>query len=603
MNLLASLIAFFSIISAARGQDSTPDPANDLISLYNCYTFKGKDGDPDTSSSFCTDAGYNRTALPNFRNGSNIHEIEMELRTFIQVYDSSEGLCSNALTHFLCSYYLPQCNPTATEDLNADKRIPPCRELCLYVRQTCEPVVKQVTEWPSHLECHHFPSAKNESLCFPAFTKITDYQNLNEWHVGGHPIPTKPPQKADKFWMPPEENPTSKQSSLCPVASLSVRNTSGDEDYYRLANYSGCGVKCSSLYFSTQYTGIPVFVLILCILGILATAFTMATFLIDRERFLYPERPIIFLSLSYFVICLVFIIGSIAKLSNNGGASSLACSAGPDQHVPFVFQHLPQNNLDSVNAASGMCVAMFFFIYWATMASLVWWDILTICWLLAATLKWAEEAIEKFWLLYHFIAWGIPLLQTIIAMALQYIDGDQLSGVCFIGNFNKVGLGVFVFMPMIVYLIIGLVALVVGYFSLISIHRELSRDKTKSRKLGRLILRVGLFSSLYVLPNVILVILYIYEMAMKDAWQLAYLCENKQAHEEVYGCSEAQERPDFSFYYVKYFMWLIVATNMGVWIISWKTVKAWRNLFKDVLPCLKNKGIDSSYQGKSSSIM
>ena len=61
-----------------------------------------------------------------------------------------------------------------------------------------------------------------------------------------------------------------------------------------------------------------------------------------------------------------------------------------------------------------LCTVTAAFLYYSTMAALVWWVILTFTWFLATAIKWAKEAIQEFWLLYHALGWGVPLLLLIL---------------------------------------------------------------------------------------------------------------------------------------------------------------------------------------------
>ena len=557
----------------------------------------------------CQNAPYNHSALPNYRNGTSPLEINQELATYLTLYLTG---CSNAVVHLLCAYYYPFCANLRLSDRETVKIIPPCRELCLYVRASCEPELADsnlINSWPPHFDCDQFPPANETDLCLPSTSNnITVYQKLPLLEVPGTGVPLEV-KRAEYFWSPstvtttPPNNatptPTQPPGPQC-VPDLWVGNNSGDYREYSLAGYKQCGVPCVNDYFSVgRDVAVPVVVLIFSIFGIISTVFIIATALIERERFHYPERPIVFLACCYFVISLLFMVGSSSKLANTQISCSPTSIRPTDTALTsMIFQHLPQSDLASISARSGGCVAVFFFLYWATMASFIWWDVLTFTWFLAATLKWAEEAISKFWLLYHIIAWGIPVIQAAIVMGNQLVDGDQHSGVCYLGNFNRVGLGVFVFLPVLVYLIVGIVFLIIGFTSLVNIHKELAKDHQKSRHLQRLIFRVGLFSALYVIPNAILVILYIYELAVMDLWQTAILCYNDnsalpECSEESYSLSSIVVAV-----VLKYIMWLVVGINICCWVMTKKTYSVWKQLFSDIIPCLK-RHIGSNYDVKN----
>ena len=553
---------------------------------------------------FCQNAPYNFSALPNFRNGTSPFEINQELSTYSALYLTG---CSNAIVHLLCAYYYPLCGVHE----NKISIVPPCRELCLYVRGSCQPELdrsNRINSWPPHFDCNQFPPANKTNPCIPnTSNNISLYQSLPLLEVPGYIVPDKV-VTASEFWSPttamyatptPTPTPTPTVGPQC-ERELRVSNNSGDYREYSLAGYKQCGVPCVNDYFSVgRDIAVPVVILIFSIFGIISTVFIIATALIERERFHYPERPIVFLACCYFVISLLFMVGSSSKLANTQISCSPTTVKPTDTALTsMVFQHLPQSDLASISARSGGCVAVFFFLYWATMASFIWWDVLTFTWFLAATLKWAEEAISKFWLLYHIIAWGIPIIQAAIVMGNQLVDGDQHSGVCYLGNFNRVGLGVFVFLPVLVYLVVGIVFLIIGFVSLVNIHQELAKDHQKSRHLQRLIFRVGLFSALYIVPNVILVILYIYELAVMDLWQVAILCYSgnsnlPECNEESYSLGSIVVAVT-----LKYIMWLVVGINICCWVMTKKTYSVWKQLFSDIIPCLK-RHIGSNYDVKN----
>ena len=152
-----------------------------------------------SNNGFCSSINYTSFAIPNFRNGTEEREIETELSSYVILYSSG---CSNALVHLLCGYYKPPCfsGPNAEA-----MRLTPCRELCLYVRSSCEPIIKEynaASTWPDHLDCDQFPLKGDENGpdCFPNFYALKDYQTRLELpSIRGVP---RPPTvvTADRFW-------------------------------------------------------------------------------------------------------------------------------------------------------------------------------------------------------------------------------------------------------------------------------------------------------------------------------------------------------------------------------------------------------------------
>ena len=71
------------------------------------------------------------------------------------------------------------------------------------------------------------------------------------------------------------------------------------------------------------------------------------------------------------------------------------------------------------------------------------------------------------------------------------IIGDVLSGVCFVGVLDDSSLLYLIIIPSLVYLLIGIVFLVLGFAYLIQVRTIMKRDGTRTDKLERLMMRIG----------------------------------------------------------------------------------------------------------------
>ena len=183
---------------------------------------------------------------------------------------------------------------------------------------------------------------------------------------------------------------------------------------------------------------------------------------------------------------------------------------------------------------------------------------------------------------YHGIGWGLPGIQVIFVMSLRLVDGDQLTGVCSVGNFNRTALGVFVFMPMAIYLLTGMVFLVIGFSALLNIRIQVKRDVQKAQKLGKLIMRIGVFSFLYIVPNFIVILLYIYELVGQDTWEEQQVRNTACYNSDADGCN----KPQFAAFFLKYLMMLIVGITSCFWVFSMKTIVVWRKFLNDICCCV-----------------
>ena len=124
------------------------------------------------ASSICTSINYTSVHVPNLRGHETQLDAINELDDFISVIDSG---CSGALRHFLCSYYLPLCY-VDTFNGNQPVLVKPCRSVCEYVRESCEPVIVGGGGiWPPHFNCSNEESFGEPPTCF-AFEDIGTQQ-------------------------------------------------------------------------------------------------------------------------------------------------------------------------------------------------------------------------------------------------------------------------------------------------------------------------------------------------------------------------------------------------------------------------------------------
>ncbi|VDM09453.1 unnamed protein product [Wuchereria bancrofti] len=217
------------------------------------------------------------------------------------------------------------------------------------------------------------------------------------------------------------------------------------------------------------------------------------------------------------------------------------------------------------------------------MAGSVWWVILSLTWVLAAASKWSSEAIASYANYFHFIAWSLPATQTIAVLIFGAVDGDPLSGICYVGNTNVDYLKTFVFAPLTIYLIIGVCFLVVGFFNLWRIRSLMQKHHPggdNTSKMTQLMSKIGIFSVLYIVPAIFVLMVLSYEQHYRPLWERSQLCN----------CAEQFDQQADTFTLlalIKSASMLVIGWTSGVWIISRKTIQSW----KRVLCCLHRSKI------------
>lgn len=499
----------------------------------------------------CTGLQYNTTIFPNMLKHRTQEEAALEVHQFFPLVKVG---CSDYLAFFLCSVYAPICTVLETP-------VPPCRQLCDSAREGCEDLMKRFGfTWPESLNCEKFPKM-GEEICVGENTTGSSGKGNNGW-------PTKKTDTERNETKPTVAFDVNDVKFRCPDVQKI------DNDHYTFFKEKKCAARCENIYFDAKERKIArLWTGIWAILCCISTLFTILTFLIDMRRFRYPERPIIFLSGCYFMVSIAFIIGFAA-------GDTLSCTKST----------LGTKVLVQGTKHEG-CTVIFMLLYFFSMASSIWWVILTLTWFLAAGLKWGHEAIEANAQFFHLAAWAIPAVKTIAILLMTKVDGDELSGVCFVGLSDLSALRGYVLAPLFVYFFVGATFLLAGFVSLFRVRSVLKDDYSKREKIEKLMIRIGVFSILYTLPAVSVLGCLFYEQSNRENWQASW----KEGWVYQQRCIEQRpvslcpkypivtDKPDFTVFMVKYLMFLIVGITSGFWIWSSKTINAWRKFYVSVM--------------------
>ncbi|NWZ19455.1 FZD8 protein, partial [Asarcornis scutulata] len=471
----------------------------------------------------CKGIGYNYTYMPNQFNHDTQDEAGLEVHQF---WPLVEIQCSSDLRFFLCSMYTPIC----LEDYK--KPLPPCRSVCERAKAGCAPLMRQYGfAWPDRMRCDRLPEQGSpDTLCM-------DYNRTDLTTAA--PPPAKPPHRGSKPGSPAKAPPA--------------------------AAIANCALPCHNPYFSPDERAFTAFWIGLwSVLCFLSTFATVSTFLIDMERFKYPERPIIFLAACYLFVSLGYLVRLVAgheKVACSGGAAELQPELAVAEHVRY----------ESTGPA--LCTVVFLLVYFFGMASSIWWVILSLTWFLAAGMKWGNEAIAGYAQYFHLAAWLLPSVKSIAVLALSSVDGDPVAGICYVGNQSLENLRGFVLAPLLIYLAIGSMFLLAGFVSLFRIRSVIKQQggPTKTHKLEKLMIRLGLFTVLYTVPAASVVACLFYEQHNRPRWEATHNCPCLRDQQP-----DQARRPDYAVFMLKYFMCLVVGITSGVWVWSGKTLESWR---------------------------
>ncbi|KAJ3606780.1 hypothetical protein NHX12_026299 [Muraenolepis orangiensis] len=453
----------------------------------------------------CQGLPYNATFMPNALNHYDQQTAALAME------------CSQELRMFLCALYAPVCTEYGRVTL-------PCRRLCQRALSDCYRLMDMFgVSWPPEMDCSRFPD------CEDPYPRAVDLLSSSEV-----PSPEAPGavQRDYGFWCP--------------------RELKMDPDLgYSFMDVRDCSPPCPNMYFGREELALArYFIGVVSILCLSATLFTFLTFLIDVSRFRYPERPIIFYAVCYMMVSLAFFLGFLLD-------DRVACN--PASPGRFRATTVTQG---SHNKA---CTLIFMVLYFFTMAGSVWWVVLTVTWFLAAVPKWGSEAIEKKALLFHACAWGLPGALTVTLMAMNKIEGDSISGVCFVGLYDLTALRWFLLAPLGLDVVVGVALLLAGIFALNRVRMEIPLEKENQEKLVKFMIRIGVFSVLYLVPLLIVLACYLYESSHRQAWDTTWVQER---------CKEYHIPCPY-----QYLMMLIVGIPSVFWVGSKKTCFEWARFF------------------------
>ncbi|XP_028992072.1 frizzled-7-A-like [Betta splendens] len=493
----------------------------------------------------CTDIAYNQTIMPNLLGHSNQEDAGLEVHQF---YPLVKVQCSADLKFFLCSMYAPVCTVL-------EQAIPPCRSLCERARHGCEALMNKFGfQWPERLLCENFPVHGAGEICVGQNATDRDGPTTDLTPSLHQPLTVAPHE-----WSSP--------AFSCPL-QLQVPTYLS----YHFLGAKDCGAPCETskpsglMYFTAEELKFGrLWVGTWSILCCLSTLFTVLTYLVDMGRFGYPERPIIFLSGCYFMVALAYTTGFLLE-------DRAVCV---DRFKEHGYKLVVQGTKKEA------CTILFMMLYFFGMASSIWWVILSLTWFLSAGMKWGNEAIEANSQYFHLAAWAVPAVQTVVVLAVGQVDGDLLSGVCYVGVSSVSALRGFVLAPLFVYLFVGTSFLLAGFVSLFRIRTIMKHDGTKTEKLEKLMVRIGVFGVLYTVPATIVIACHFYEQAFRPRWERAW---HKQTCKHfAVPCpagSSSPTVPDFTVFMIKYLMTMIVGITSGIWIWSGKTLQSWRRFYQ-----------------------
>lgn len=451
--------------------------------------------------------------------------------------------CWSVVQQFLCSVYMPKCD-NATNSLQY-----PSQEWCRRAQNRCK-IVKTYNNnsgWPDFLHCNqkHF----KENCKDHAYLKVTfNTTGKCEW----------------------------------PLV-----NTNNSASWY--GDMEGCGLQCKNpLFTNSEHNQVHIFIGIMGTLCLLSSFFTILTFLIDwKNASRYPALILFFINVCFFMGC----IGWLAQFAGTA-REDIVCKADKTVRIGE-----PQPG----SGESASCTIVFLLVYYFMMAGVVWFVMLAYAWHITfKALGTPRDILTGKTAYFHIIAWCVPLVLSIICLASSEIDGDYMSGICFVGYMNHGVRAGFVLVPVILVLIFGLYFMLRALFTLINVKKETPDfiSNKATAKIHENIVRIGLFAGLSVLFVLITFCVHIYTFVTEDTWRNSLksyiLCkvEVSVTNQTASLCERTlSNRPSIIATHIHIFAFFGAGILMSSWSWNKASLYAWERFLRKVFQKPSNRPV------------
>ncbi|KAH9492607.1 hypothetical protein Btru_024044 [Bulinus truncatus] len=447
--------------------------------------------------------------------------------------------CWAVVQPFLCSVYLPKCDDILGVEL-------PSKEVCERTRKPCQ-IVHEINDgWPDFLRCDH-----------PNFISGCGQETY------------------DKL--------TFNTTGKCETPLIRTDNPGS---WYN--DVDGCGLPCDNpLFTPEEHKEVHIFVAVFGSICLACTLFTVLTFIIDwNNAKRYPALILFFINACFF-------LGSIGWMSQFVGEARRDIVCKKDGTIR---KGEPQSN-ESIS-----CTVVFILVYYFLVAGISWFVMLAYAWYLTFTaLGTPRDALKSKTAYFHLISWCLPLVLTIICLAISEVDGDSVSGMCFVGGFNHSMRALFVLLPVGLVIVVGTFFLLRGVCTLIRINKEAPvfiPEKTFS-KIRDTILRLGIFTTVALIFAIITFSVHVYIFSNEDRWKssfrdymycVANVSVTASTAEKESVCT-IQDRPSLVAMEIHIFAFFGAGIAMSSWSWTKASLSAWERFFRWIFHKPSNKPV------------
>lgn len=479
--------------------------------------------------------------------------------------------CSEFVDEYLCVLFFPVCRPATTGPC---QQLGPCRELCIKVNSDCRDELNAVkTNNPDlpEVNCSNlisFQEASGHCVVHLDVPKI-DHPTLATGPTTATPLPGGSESAPDSVLC---GSPRACTDGLVPRTGS------------MFAEISNCSEPCPGVHTSdADNVFATAWLSIWSVLCLLLSIATIVCWSISYRSYHYPQTPILHIAVCYAGISLTYII---------------ALAAG-EQTICYIVDETAGANSSGVadgKFSTAPCILTFVVGYFFTVASWFWWLIVAITWFLQAPLKFQGNTTEMKGLqvIYHLVAWGVPLLLTVIATGTQSFGANSITRLCQISVHNSAAQIGFSVVPQLLAVFVCIVLLLAGHLKLL-----ISADSNKKPKQPTPppppqqqqqqqtqcnskewstadLIKADIFCVLFLVQMTVSSSVNMYHFRSITEWEQYYItCDRCNV------CSEADVRPLFGV-----FMWkLTVELLMGCLLVLWLKPRAVLNGWKGAFKC------------------
>ncbi|XP_044135899.1 smoothened homolog [Bufo gargarizans] len=342
----------------------------------------------------------------------------------------------------------------------------------------------------------------------------------------------------------------------------------------------GCGIQCENpLFTQEEHREMHIYIAIFSSVTIFFTFFTLATFLSDwKNSNRYPAVILFYVNACFFM-------GSIGWLAQfmDGARKEIVCRGDGTMRLGE-----PTSN------ETLSCVIIFVIVYYSMMSGVIWFVMLTYAWHTSfKALGTTYQPLSGKTSYFHLITWSIPFVLTVAILAVAQVDGDSVSGICFVGYKNYRYRAGFVLAPIGIVLVAGGYFLIRGVMTLFSIksnHPGLLSEKAAS-KINETMLRLGIFGFLAFGFVLITFTCHFYDFFNQAEWERSFreyvLCEANvtiatETNKPVPECG-IKNRPSLLVEKINLFAMFGTGIAMSTWVWTKATIIIWKRAWCRIL--------------------